>query len=126
MGAPGYGPHPNLPPHAPMPGAPPYPPYIEHPPPEITKGYGRTGFLRSLGATLVWAAAAVVLVAAVAGSRLTTYALGYAIGGAAVAAVAAAVPTWLILRRRARAYWVVLLVALPFYVVLRVIIPAGS
>ncbi len=119
-GAPGYTPHPELPPHAPMPGAPPYPPHVEQPQTEIGTRPGRTGFLRSLGAALVWAAATVVLVAVVAGSRLTAYGLGEAVGGAVFGAVIAAVPTWLVARRRGWPFWGVVLVAAPFYWVLRV------
>lgn len=50
MGAPGYTPYMELPPHAPMPGAPPYPPAIEHPPPPV--GRARAGFWTRLRAAV--------------------------------------------------------------------------
>lgn len=125
MGAPGYIPPPDLPPHAPMPGAPPYPPYQEHPPPPVGDR-GRTGFLTALGAALVWAAVNLALILLVAGPPPTARLLGSAVGGVLIPALVAATGTWLVLRRRARAFWVVLLVALPFFLFVRVLVAAGA
>lgn len=124
MGAPGYVPPPDLPPHAPMPGAPPYPPYQEHPPPVGDRG--RTGFLVALGAALVWAAVNLTLVLLLGGAPSSARSLGRLVGGLVLPALFAAVGTWLVLRRRARAFWVVLLVALPFFLLIRVLVAAGA
>jgi hypothetical protein len=52
MGAPGYQPHRELPPHAPMPGAPPYPAAEEHPPPPVgERSTDRTALLAIITAT---------------------------------------------------------------------------
>ncbi|MHA6783802.1 hypothetical protein ACVGOW_22855 [Pseudonocardia saturnea] len=125
MGAPGYVPPPDLPPHAPMPGAPPYPPYEEHPLPPLGDR-GRTGFPVALGAGLVWAAVTLALVLLVAGPPPSARSFGVTVGGVLLPALLAALGTWLVLRRRARAFWVVLLVALPFFLVVRALIAAGA
>lgn len=126
MGAPGYVPAPpNLMPHAPMPGAPPYPAHVDHPPPPVGDR-GRTGYLRALAATAVWAVANLVVVLVVAGPAPSPEALGRVVGALLLAAVLAAVGVWLVLRRRKRAFWVVLLVALPFFLVLRLLSAAGG
>ena len=62
MGAPGYTPHHDLPPHAPMPGAPPYPAAIDHPPPPVGRPRARTARARTLAAAAVWAGIALGLV----------------------------------------------------------------
>ncbi|GAA3230327.1 hypothetical protein GCM10017691_23160 [Pseudonocardia petroleophila] len=126
MGAPGYSPPPpNLAPHAPMPGAPPYPPHVEEPLPPVG-GRGRTRYLRALGAAAVWAAVNLVLVLVVDGPAPSAEALGRVVGGLLVAALLAALGTWLVLRRRASAFWVVVLVALPFFVVVRLLTAVGG
>lgn len=126
MGAPGYvPPPPDLPPHAPMPGAPPYPAYVEQPLPPVGDR-GRTGYPRALGAASVWATVNFVLVLIVSGPAPSAEALGRVVGGLLVAALLAALGVWLVLRRRARAFWVVLLVALPFYLVLRVVLTLAA
>jgi hypothetical protein len=108
-----------------MPGAPPYPPHQEHPLPPMGDR-GRTGFLIALGAGLVWAAVNLVLVLLVAGPPPSAQLFGRAVGVVLLPALVAALGTWLVLRRRARAFWVVLLVALPFFLVVRVLIAAGG
>lgn len=126
MGAPGYvPPPPGLPPHAPMPGAPPYPPHVEHPLPPVG-GRGRTRFRAAVGAALVWAVINLLLILVVDGPAPSAEQLGYAVGRLVVPALLAAVGTWLVLRRRATASWVVVLVALPFYLLVRVITLAGA
>src|SRR5690349_14542523 len=57
MGAPGYQPYRELPPHAPMPGAPPYPAGVEHPPPPV----GVRARYRGIPVAVVSAAVAAVL-----------------------------------------------------------------
>jgi hypothetical protein len=126
MGAPGYSPPPpNLAPHAPMPGAPPYPPHVEQPLSPVGDR-GRTGFPRALGAASVWAAANLVLVLVVAGPAPSAEALGRVVGGLLGAALLAALGAWLVLRRRARPFRVVLLVALPFYLVVGVVLTVAA
>lgn len=126
MGAPGHSPPPpNLAPHAPMPGAPPYPPHVEHPPPPVGD-VGRTRYPRALGAASVWAAVNLVVVLVVNGPAPSAEALGRVVGSLLLAALLAALGTWLVLRRRARAFWVVVLVALPFFVVLRLLTAVGG
>ncbi|GAA2561965.1 hypothetical protein [Pseudonocardia hydrocarbonoxydans] len=126
MGAPGYSPPPpGLAPHAPMPGAPPYPPHEEHPPPPVGDR-GRTGYLRVLGATAVWAVLDLVLLLVLAGRLLPAEAVGRAVGTLLVVTAVAALGVWLVLRSRARTFWVVLAVALPFFLVVRLLSAIGG
>jgi hypothetical protein len=128
MGAPGYVPHPdNLAPHAPMPGAPPYPPNEELPPPPVGEARDRTGFGRPLAASALWAAVLVVLVIAVSGpppgvGGVVRLALSCALIGLLTATV-----TWVVVRRHAWPFWVVVLVAAPIFWLLRTFIqfPGG-
>lgn len=115
MGAPGYVP-PQPEPHAPMPGAPPYPTPAEHPAPPVV---GRTRFTLALLATLVWAAVNLVLVVVVSGVAPSAELMGRTVGSVALTAAFAAVVTWVVARRHGWAFWVLLLVAAPFYWVLR-------
>lgn len=115
MGAPGYVPHPELPPHAPMPGAPPYPEQEEPPPLPA----GRTPFPLALVATLVWAAVNLVLVLVVSGLPPSAALMGRTVGSVALTALFAAVVTWVVARRHGWAFRVLLLVAAPCYWVLR-------
>ena len=66
MGAPGYQPHQELPPHAPMPGAPPYPAGLDEPVPPVGGG-PRTSYWMALAATAIGAVIQVVLLIAIAG-----------------------------------------------------------
>lgn len=125
-GAPGYVPHPDtMAPHAPMPGAPPYP-APEQDPPTVGERAGHTGFPLALLATLAWAAVSVALVLIVRGPPPSAEAMGRTVGGSLAPALLAAVATWLVVRRHSRAFWVVLLVAAPFYWVLRVLLNAAA
>lgn len=126
MGAPGYvPPPPDLAPHAPMPGAPPYPPYVEHPPPPMGDR-GRTDFLTALGAAAVWAAVSLTLILLLGGAPTSARSLGRLVGILVLPTLFAATATWLVLRRRARAFWVVALVALPFFLLIRVLSVVGA
>lgn len=124
MGAPGYSPLPELPPHAPMPGAPPYPAADEHPPPPVGRAAG-TGYPTVLGATALLAAVNVALIVVLAGPAPSARAAGGVFGALLVAMVLASLPTWLIARRRALRFPLLVALALPFYLVFR-LIPALS
>lgn len=120
MGAPGYSPLPELPPHAPMPGAPPYPPAEEHPPPPVGQRSG-TGYPAVLGATAVPAVANLLLTVVLAGPAPSARAAGGLFGALLVAMVLASLPTWLIARRRALHFPLLVALALPFYLLFRLI-----
>lgn len=116
MGAPGYTPPPpGLAPHAPMPGAPPYPANEEHPPPPVGEPR-RTRYRSALLAAVVWAVVDLGVVVVVAGPFASP---GAVAGGLLVPAVAASLPTGLVVRRRGWPFWAVVLMAAPFYGVLR-------
>lgn len=118
MGAPGYVPHPDqLPPHAPMPGAPPYPAREE--PAPVERQAGRTAYPLALVAALVWAAVDIVLVLIVAGLPPSAQLAGRTVGAVSVTVVIAGTGTWLVARKHPWAFWVLVLVAAPFYWVLR-------
>jgi hypothetical protein len=118
-GAPGFTPGVDgLSPHAPMPGAPPYPQTPDHTPPPVGRPRRRTGFARALGAAAVWDVAYVVLVLAVAGPPPSDRALGRLIGVMVLPTLLAAVAVWGIARRRAWAFWLLVLLAAPFFWVL--------
>lgn len=122
-GAPAYVPHPELPPHAPMPGAPPYPASIDHPPPPVNEAPTRTGVLPVLGAVAVWAVVDVLLVLVVLGlpSRATA---GRQAAGLAVTLVVTALGGWLLVRRRAWGFGLLLLATAPVFWILRAIVSA--
>lgn len=122
MGAPGYVPHPELPPHAAMPGAPPYPappdPLGEERPPPPRVGTAST-WTCVLGATAVWAVVNLVLVVLVAGAPPSAGAAGRTFGGIAVALLLGSLLTWVVVRTHAWRFWVLVLAAAPAYWVLR-------
>ena len=121
-GAPGFTPGVDgLPPHAPMPGAPPYPETPEHDPPRVGR---RTRFVTALGAAAVWAVLNFVLVAAVAGPPPGAGALGEFVGALIVPTLLAALVVWAIARRRAWAFWLLVLLAAPLFWVLRAVLIA--
>jgi hypothetical protein len=126
-GAPGFTPGVDgLPPHTPMPGAPPYPETPEHGPPPVGRPAARTRFVTALGAAAVWAVVHVLLVLAVAGPPPSDRALGRLIGVMVGPTLLAAVAVWAIARRRARAFWVLVLMAAPFFWVLRAFFVVAS
>lgn len=99
-----------------MPGAPPYPAREEPPPADVGEhAPPRTGPLPVLAATAVWAMIDVVLVLVVGappfGPRF--------VAGTAAALVVAAAGVWLLARRRAWPWVLLLLVAAPAFWVLR-------
>jgi hypothetical protein len=123
MGAPGYTPYTDdLPPHAPMPGAPPYPEAPEQSPPPIGQPPPRTRFRAALGAAAAWAAVNVVLVLLVLGPPSNARAVGAFIGTLVVATVLAGLGVWLIARRRAWPFWLLVLIAAPVFWVLRALL----
>jgi hypothetical protein len=101
-----------------MPGAPPYPEAPEHGPPPIGRPARRTRFVTALGAAAVWAAVNVVLVVAVAG---VPPAFGWFAVALIVPTVLAALAVWVIARRRAWAFWLLVFLAAPLFWVLRAV-----
>jgi hypothetical protein len=98
-----------------MPGAPPYPENPEHGPPPVGQPARRTRFVMALAAAAVWAAVYVVLVLAVAGPPPSDRALGRLIGVMVLPTLPATVVVWAIARRRAWAFWLLVLLAAPFF-----------
>ena len=114
MGAPGYQPYRELPPHAPMPGAPPYPAGVEHPPPPVGQAARVTPFLLVLAACAIAAALNVALVL-IFGPVTPVTAVLLPVGVAAVTALV----LWSVLRRRRLPFPLLLVLAAPAYFVLR-------
>jgi hypothetical protein len=111
-----------------MPGAPPYPETPEHAPPPVGEPARRTRFGTALGAAAVWAAVNFVLVIAVAGAPPSSGALGRFVGALIIPTLLAGVAVWAIARRRAWAFWLLVLLAAPLFWVLRAFftaLPAG-
>ncbi len=102
-----------------MPGAPPYPGTPEHTPPPVGLPARRTRFGKALGAAAVWAAVNLVLVLAVAGAPPGPGALGRLVGALIIPTLLAALVLWAIARRRAWAFWLLVLFAAPLFWVLR-------
>jgi hypothetical protein len=126
-GAPGYSSYSDdLPPHAPMPGAPPYPAAPEPEPAPVGRPPARTRFRTALGATALWAAVNVVLVLLVSGPPDDAQALGRLTGALLVATLPAALVLWLVARRRAWSFWLLVAAAAPLYWVLRAVLLAGT
>jgi hypothetical protein len=124
-GAPGFTPGVDgLPPHAPMPGAPPYPETPSSPP--VGRPRRRTRFGTALGAAAVWAVVHVVLVLVVAGPPPGPAALGRLTGATVLPTLLAAVVVWAVARRRAWAFWLLVLLAAPFFWVLTAFFSAAS
>jgi amino acid permease len=107
-----------------MPGAPPYPETPEHGPPPVGRQARRTRFVTALGATAIWAAVNLVLVIAVAGAPPSAGALGRFVGALIVPTLLATLALWAIARRRAWAFWLLVLVAAPLFWVLRAVFMA--
>lgn len=78
----------------------------------------------ALGATAVWAVVNVGLVLAVAGPPPGAGALGRFVGSLIVPTLLAALAVWAIARRRAWAFWLLVLVAAPFFWALRAVFNA--
>jgi hypothetical protein len=107
-----------------MPGAPPYPAAPEHVPPPVGQRARRTRFGTALGAAAVWAVVNVVLVVAVAGAPPGPAAFGQFVGALILPTVLAALVVWTIARRRAWSFWLLVLLAAPFFWVLRAVVNA--
>lgn len=120
IGSPAYTPYQELPAHAPMPGAPPYPANIDHPPPPVAQQTG-TGYPRTLGATAVWAGINLTLVLVVSGPAPSARAFGGLVGVLFITAALAALVVWAIMRKRAVSFLVLVAVALPFFVLFRLV-----
>jgi hypothetical protein len=115
MGAPGYQPYRELPPHAPMPGAPPYPAGEEHPPPPVGVRPANRGALAAVVSAVLAAALNVLLEDVVNGPlRAGSVAAVAALVGA-VTAILVAPPAW----RWRWAPWVGVVAAAAGYFVLR-------
>lgn len=88
---------------------------------------GGNGFGRAALAALVWAALNLVLTFAVFGGPSSAETAGRTIGALLVAVLIGALAAWLITRKRARwAFWKLALLALPFFLVMRVISTLGG
>ncbi|MDT7706390.1 MAG: hypothetical protein QOG20_1997 [Pseudonocardiales bacterium] len=122
-GAPAYMPHPELPPHAPMPGAPPYPANTDHPPPPVNGAPARTGFLSTLAAAAAWALVDLLLVLLVLGLPTGATAVRLA-AGLVVTVLVTAMGVWLVARRRAWGFGLLLLATAPVFWILRAIVTA--
>lgn len=113
--------HPEqVPPHLPM--APPVNPAEQAPP--QTPG-DRTGFGKTLLATLVWVPVNFfVAVAVLGGLPSSARVAGEFLGRMIVPAVLAALAAWLIARRSERPweFWKLALLALPFFLVIRILL----
>ncbi len=121
-GAPGYLPPVDLPPHAPMPGAPPYPAREEPPPAEVgEQAPSRTGPLPVLAAAAVWALVDVALVLIVGAPAFGARFLA----GVAVTVTLTTAGVWLLARRRAWPWLLLLLVSAPVFWVLRALTGAA-
>lgn len=126
-------PPPGQDPQQPFPGQP-YPPAQGYPPGQPYPGQQppppgrRTNFGTALLATLVWPAVNLVLTLAIVGPPPSAEAAGAFIGALLIPTLVAALATWLIARRR-RAPWkfpLLVLLALPFYLLIRVLAAAGG
>lgn len=88
---------------------------------------GKTGFGSALLAALVWAGVNLILTLAIIGLPPSAEAAGVYTVGLLVPVLLAALITWAIARRRDWAFWKLVLLALPFYLILRVVLGgAGS
>jgi hypothetical protein len=121
-GAPGFTPHPDTGvPHGPMPGAPPYPPDVAPPPPPITHGTTGTGIGRALLAAGAWAIVNLGLVLLVDGLPAAAD-LGRFVLGLVVPTLLTAVAVRLVARTCPWSFGMLLLVAAPFFWVLRALL----
>ncbi len=86
----------------------------------------RTGYGYSPLATLIWAGANLALILVLLGPPASARTLGAVIGSLVIAAFLAAVGTWLVARTRATPwpFRQLVLLALPFFLVLRVVLAA--
>lgn len=87
----------------------------------------RTGFGRALAATALWAGVSLVLLLLLS-TPASSEAAGAALGTLGFSALLSAVPTWIVVRRRPGGwpFWQVVLVALGFYLLTRIVLVAGA
>lgn len=120
-GAPGFTPYQDVGmPHAPMPGAPPYPPDIEPPPPQVGRPPTGASLGRAFLAAGVWAMIALGLVLLVDGAPAAAD-LGRFVLALIAPTVLTAPAIRVVARTRAWSFWMLLLVAAPFFWVLRAV-----
>ena len=116
-GAPGFTPFQDAGmPHGPMPGAPPYPPDVA-PPPAAPRASG-PGLGRALAAAATWAAVSLVLAFLVSGVP-SGDGLGVFLLGLGAPTLLTALVVRFLARHRPWSFWVLLVVAAPFFWVLR-------
>ncbi|MCO1655961.1 hypothetical protein [Pseudonocardia humida] len=125
MGAPGYQPHQELPPHAPMPGAPPYPAGIEPDPAPVGRPGPRTSYPLALGATSIGAALQLVILLALAGPPPSSAAFGAVVGSTVVPTALGSLVLWLIARKRAWPFWLLAIVGVVIYFAIRLLATAS-
>ena len=125
MGAPGYQPYQEQAPHAPMPGAPPYPAGIEHGAPPVGAAGPRTSYWKALGATAIGAAVNLVLIIAFNDVQWTARLAGAAVGTLIIPTAVGSLVLWLIARRRGWAFWLLAVLGIVLYFVIRVVLTAA-
>lgn len=84
-----------------------------------------TSYGRALLATLVWAGVNVVLTLAVAGAPPSSRAAGALVGSLLVSSLLGALLTWLVARRRPWAFLPLVALALPFFLLFRLLSALG-
>lgn len=90
-------------------------------------GAVRTGYGRALLASAVWAVVNLVLIVVVSGPPPSPRDAGSLTFGLLAPTLLGALVTWLIARRRVGwPFWLVVLLALPFYAILRVFFSAAG
>jgi hypothetical protein len=115
MGAPGYQPYRELPPHAPMPGAPPYPAMEDHPPPPVGVRAPNRGVPIAIVSVVVAAVLNVALELAVDGPLRAGQATPVIVLVGGVTAILVGLAAWWWRPRP----WVVVVAAVGGYFVLR-------
>jgi hypothetical protein len=115
MGAPGYQPYRELPPHAPLPGAPPYPAMEDHPPPPVGVRPRYRGVPIAIVSVLVAAVLNVVLELVVNGPLEAGRATPVIVLVGGVTAILVALAAW----RWRPPLWVVVVAGVTGYFLLR-------
>lgn len=96
--------------------------------PHLPFRYPHAGYGRSLLASLACAGVNLLVIIIVVGAPPSARAAGYVIGSLLATAAIAALPVWLIARTRSSGwpFWQLALLALPFFLVLRVALTVAS
>lgn len=100
----------------PVPGYPSYPGQGMPPPPLPPVPPG-TSYGRCVAAALVWVGATLVLLFAKAGPPASGRAAGYVLGTLLLPCLATALVTWLFVRRKRPAFWLLVLASLPTFAI---------